>query len=1019
MLILSFNLAPRLHRLFFGCGLTLCIWAFSFSISNSAPDLATALFWRRVAALGWGTFYSFFLHFILALTERDDWLKKKWVYFVIYTPALLNIFVFSLLGGIAPAQYDLIKIYSGWINVSQPTLWDRLYQVYYVSYSAIGMGIIWQWGKSSRDQIKKIQATLMFASYATALILGTLTEFVINLYFPFKIPQLGPVIVLIPVAVMFYCIQKYGWMAPRVMEQEADGIQILSEINRKQLYLYLSWAYVLAAFLIFATLYFFNQQPLQPVLLFSAIILAFGLILQIIQNLNIKTIHKDVVSCAIMTISIPLAEAKYAGVTGFYALFAPMILVIISVAFNHRWELLSVGTATLLTLVWMEFEFPLVTMTVKPLDHSIRIISFGGFLLIAFYINHLYIQRLTEKEEQVKVQKLLSQISNLFITANENNIGAKNKKIMDMLGTYFGADRISLFFFFNGQTSKEYAYEWCNAGVESILDHISEANIADLPKWMEHHHQSLKEGCFYIPDVAALPDTDPDKVWFQDRGSKSLLVIPLINIEKVVGFLIFDTIKNVKIWSVENQGLLQMVANRIKDVWLKVQAEKEVNYLAYYDVLTGLPNRTLLNERLERAISMATRTEKLMMVAFIDIDNLKSINDTMGHDGGDDLLRQVSKRLSACVRPYDTMARFGADEFIAIIPQVALPDDVKKVADKFIDIFREPLVIKNQEFFVTASAGVAVFPADGETPEELIKNADLAMYIAKEKGKNRYVLCSPELKSESLKIMELTNSLYRALERDELALYYQPKVITATGEISGVEALIRWNHPQKGMILPGEFIPLAEKNGLITPIGDWVLETACRQNKAWQDMGLKPITMAVNLSLKQFINKKLAGTVAEILQKTGLDPACLELEITESIAIHEPDDIIKTLNELKALGVSISIDDFGIEYSSLSRLKTLPVDKVKIDTQFVQGITQGSKEQGIIKVILQLARALDLKVTAEGVETEQQLSFLRKISCDEIQGYYYYKPMPLDIVEPILKNMLSCQNEVLYRSELP
>lgn len=1008
--ILARNFKSNMHRVFFYISLDLCIWAFSFSISNSAPNAEMSIFWRRVAAFGWGSLYSFLLHFILILTEKYDLLHKKWLYVVLYLPAILNVFVFSIDGDIAIKGYNLIYTYAGWVNVSASSIWDRLFQFNYVSFTMIGIGLIWHWGKSSKERVKKKQAYMMVASYATALLIGTLTEFTINLYFSNKVPQLAPVIILIPTSVMFYCIKKYGLMAPEVKSQVADAGQILSDVTRSKLYLYLTRVYILGAFVYFASQYFGNRESLESALLFSAIMLLLGLILQLIQDFNIRTDIKDNLSNIIMTVSIPLMILRYNDYSSIYAWAVSIIFVIVSIAFTQRRMLILVGTTTILTLIWVWIKAPVSTVTVESVDHIIRIGIFGILLFIAFYINYVYRQRLAENEEQVQLQKLLSQVSTNFVTANENNIDEKINELLNLFGKYFNEERTNLFILSKDQKTMKCTHEWCDVGIESTIDIVSDLTIANLPWWAE---QLIHHGSIYLPEVAALPsEVKHEKEWLQDKQIKSLLVIPLRDKEKVLGFLGFDAIRTTKKWRLDHQEILKVMANLISDVWLKVEAEKEINYMVYYDALTGLPNRTLLEDRMKQAVNLAFRTDKNMVAAFIDIDNVKTINDTMGHDGGDDLLIQVAKRLSSCFRQYDTVARFGGDEFLILIPQISQLEDIQIVVDKIMAAFHEPLLIKNQEFFITASVGIAVFPIDGETTEELIKNADLAMYTSKENGKNRYTFCSADMKQKFLKYMELSNSLYRALERKELELYYQPKVMTASGEITGVEALIRWNHPQKGIISPSEFIPIAEKNGLIIPIGQWVLETACRQNKAWQDQGLQPIIMAVNLSLGQFLNSRLVGILANILQETELNPAYLELEITESIAINEPEYIIRILNELKALGVSISIDDFGTEYSSLSRLKTLPIDRVKIDMQFIHGISTGSKEEGIIRVILQLARTLGLKVTAEGVETEQQLAFLREILCDEIQGYYFYKPMPIDEIEVILRKLQTHPSEI-------
>ena len=358
------------------------------------------------------------------------------------------------------------------------------------------------------------------------------------------------------------------------------------------------------------------------------------------------------------------------------------------------------------------------------------------------------------------------------------------------------------------------------------------------------------------------------------------------------------------------------------------------------------------------------------------------------------------------IRKTDTVARFGGDEFIILLNNIDNHNDISKIADNIMRVFSKPFIINGQEFFITASGGIATYPIDGEDSESLVKNADTAMYEAKDNGKNQYSLCTPDMKNEVEKNMKLSNDLYRALERNELSIHYQPQIDLTSKEITGLEALLRWKHPEYGMISPVVFIPLAEKNGLINSIGEWVLRTACNQNKAWQDMGLLYARIAVNLSVIQFNDPLIVEKVDKILKETGLSPKHLELEITESIAVKENKNVVDILDRLKKLGVSISIDDFGTEYSSLSRLKTLPIDRIKIDMQFIHGIEGNEKDQAITKIIINLANSLNLEVIAEGVETKGQMEFLNQKMCDEAQGYYYYKPMPAEELEEILINKI-------------
>jgi diguanylate cyclase (GGDEF)-like protein len=392
-------------------------------------------------------------------------------------------------------------------------------------------------------------------------------------------------------------------------------------------------------------------------------------------------------------------------------------------------------------------------------------------------------------------------------------------------------------------------------------------------------------------------------------------------------------------------------------------------------------------------------------VFFLDLDSFKTVNDTMGHEAGDELLIILANKISQSIRKYDVVGRFGGDEFLILLNNISSSDDILIAAQRVMDIFSAPISINSQEFFITASMGIAVYPQDGENVETMIQHADLAMYNAKAKGKNQFVLCSPILKEEVLRDTKLTNLLYRAMERNELMLYYQPQINLQTQKIVGMEALLRWNTSEYGMVQPNTFIPLAEKTGLINPIGEWVLRTACFQNKAWQDKGFPKIRMAVNLSAVQFRNGKLVSQIQNILSETRMHSKYLELEITESLMISQPEYIIDVLKDLKKLGASISIDDFGTGYSSLSRLKRLPFDRIKMDMQFVSGIEESEKDRAIAKVIINLAKNMGINVIAEGVETEKQLSFLSQKMCDEIQGFYYYKPMPPEEVEKIFVSL--------------
>lgn len=447
---------------------------------------------------------------------------------------------------------------------------------------------------------------------------------------------------------------------------------------------------------------------------------------------------------------------------------------------------------------------------------------------------------------------------------------------------------------------------------------------------------------------------------------------------------------------------LNMINEELKkEIQTRINMENEIRKLAYYDHLTGLSNKKRFIDYVNDIIQTNSGQTCSLSVLYLDLDSFKMINDTMGHVKGDELLKKVSERLISTVRINDAIARVGGDEFIVLVNS-GNEKVVSTIASRLNEAFRKKFVLDGNEVYVTVSIGVAVYPADGEDAETLIKNADIAMNKAKEKGKNKYELCNSSMKADIQETMKLTNDLYKAVDRKEFELHYQPQVDVNTGGIVGFEALIRWKHPELGIVSPGRFIPIAEKTGLILQIGEWVMQTACRQMKQWHDQGLIRVPVAVNLSVRQFMDYDLVGLVTRVLLETGLEPRYLELEITESILMEDTKSICETLKHLNKMGIRVSIDDFGMKYSSLNYLKQIPFHRLKIDMSFVQGISVNPKDEIIIDGIITLARNLGIDVLAEGVETCDQLEFLKKSKCFCIQGYYLYRPMMAEKVPEIL-----------------
>jgi diguanylate cyclase (GGDEF)-like protein len=414
----------------------------------------------------------------------------------------------------------------------------------------------------------------------------------------------------------------------------------------------------------------------------------------------------------------------------------------------------------------------------------------------------------------------------------------------------------------------------------------------------------------------------------------------------------------------------------------------------------------LFMERLRLQLAQARRQNRKLSIIYCDLDHFKFVNDTLGHSVGDEFLQTVATRLKGLVREMDTVARVGGDEFVILIPDVSRAEDISVIAQKLLASVGRPLQVEGRALQITASIGVATYPSDGEDAESLLRNADTAMYRAKEVGRNNFQLCTPELTSRAVERLSVQDGLRLALDRDELVLHYQPVVSLTSGRIVGLEALVRWQHAEKGLIMPGAFISVAEETGLILPLGEWVLHTASRQLKQWQNNGLPDLRMAVNVSARQFRERGLVTTIQKALSDADVNPHFLEIEITESIAMESAEVVVANLEALRSMSIGISIDDFGTGYSSLTYLKRYPINSLKIDRSFVTDVATNPADAGIVRAVVEMAHGMKLNVIAEGVETKDQFSYLQRYGCDEMQGYWFSRPLPVEAVDKLLAEEL-------------
>ncbi|MBD2293229.1 EAL domain-containing protein [Anabaena sphaerica FACHB-251] len=614
-------------------------------------------------------------------------------------------------------------------------------------------------------------------------------------------------------------------------------------------------------------------------------------------------------------------------------------------------------------------------------------------LIRTFIVREITEQKQAEAELRQRDRLLgaVAEAANYLLAEMDYDIAIE--KALATFGAAAKGDRVYLFHNHPHQVTGEMAmslkFEWTKSGIKPSQQdwHNQTYKTSGLERW----YNLLSMGTSISGLTQEFPTTE--KELLNRDCIKSLLLVPLRLEEDFWGYLGLADCTSERHWSTHEKSSLLTMSAIISGARQRQQVEERIRYQALHDLLTGLPNRLHFGYLLDQAIEKVVEEQSSLAVMFLDLDRFKMINDTLGHTIGDELLQSVAQRLRDSLRTGDTIARWGGDEFTILLPQITSNEEAAQVAPRILQTLENPFHLHGHELYVSASLGIALFNEHSPNAETLIQHADVALYYAKDKGRNNYQFYTVSLSAKTPELWNLEKSLRHALERQEFLLYYQPRVNIITGDITGMEALLRWHHPEMGIVAPNIFIPLAEGSGLIIPIGEWVLREACTQNKAWQQAGFPPMTIAVNLSPKQFRQPKLVETVSAILEATGLESQYLELEITETTAIENLDFTTTVLRKLEQMGLLLSIDDFGTGYSSLSRLQVLPFHNLKIDRSFIQELAIDEKVGHIIKAIVDLGRSLGLRLIAEGVERSEELNFLKSINCDDVQGYLFYKPL--------------------------
>ena len=1002
------NIKTRTNRLFLCLALSMATWSFTYSIATSAPTAEASAFWRSISVFGGGVFYSFLLHFALMLTGVQNRLKnKRMIISLIYIPAVINIILFGPLGFLTEEVYQMVPSKFGWINMA-PMNFERVWLIsYYLIYTIVSIILLIRWQRKIEPRtIFKKQATHFLISVLISFFIGFGADILPDILGIEGFPKIATIFLTIPATLLFFSLKKFGFLfeksKPVILFPKSD-----SDLNkdRSRLFQASAMLFMIGSVIAFLVGYFGLKKTLESQFSFSAIIFLIGLsfvfVPQITKNHSVQNILYLVVS-SIGTVFFMIINADTAALT-IWSTY--IITLLITVILGSKINAFIFTILCVMIQIFFWITIPKITVVVGESEYITRIlIIILSYYSVRYLINE-YALKLQGYQGFAKEQESLERISTNFISVNSENA---KEKIDEMFK--ISAEVLD----FNQGYLVEFSEDYENVIILNtyIRDEATEAlpfspgmviKTADFPvaKTLIAEKRSLE--CMDITNVPVDEDKG-ERNFFTLRGILSYYALPIIIENEISGMLVAEDYRKSDPRVRENQkNYLGVIVNILTDTKKKTLYEKKLYDYAYFDEMTKLANRNMLIKKLNQSIHDKKGSGKIA-VLYVEIENLRMINDAFGHTVGDRIVIVSASILKGLLKECCYISRVENEAFVIVMPMVETIKQIQDCIDKIIESFSVPILPAEGKgtLFVTISIGVSMYPDDGKDADTLLQNADLAGYEAKHSN-SKVVFCSDQLKNRIRENTLLTNKLFNALQNKEFSLEFQPQINSKTGKTAGVEALLRWNYDDKKRIPPDIFIPILEQTGLIHDVGLWVLEQALQEHNRLVARGFPPLRFSVNLSIIQFREDNFVPEIIKIIKESKVNPKYIELEITESFLSINFADTIAKLSKLKEFGVSIAIDDFGKGYSSLQRLDLVPFDRIKIDKSIVDDITLKTKKIVIVKTIVSLAKSLMAGITAEGVETKEQLDFLKNIDCDEIQEYYYSKPLPIEVLEEFLK----------------
>lgn len=999
------NVKSWTNRLFLFLTLSMMVWSITYSIVISAPTEEFGGLWQSLSIFGRGTFYCLLLHFVLLLTKVYDRLKnKRFIVFLIYLPAAINIILFAPYGLMAKEIYHLVPSKFGWINVT-PTNFGSIWLFLYVLiYSIISIILIVHWWKRLESgTILKRNATYFLISILFSFFVGILIDALPDIFGEAVFPKISILFFVGPIMLLFLSLKNFG-----ILLEKSRAIVLLPKSNhdlnqdRTRLFHVTAILFMVGGIASFLLGYFGMGRPLERELLISALIFSTGIFLMFLPSITKKHSIQNVIFfliCSAGMLFFMLVTKDTAALT-IWAVYIIFLLVTVILGSKRHALIFAIFCIALQILFWI--FIPEVTVVVNVNEYVTRIfIIFLSFFVVRYLTNE-YASKMSGYQKFAEEHEILERISTNFISINSENAHEKIDEMFKMSAEVLDFDQGYLIEFNADYKKANVLNAYTKYG--AVKTESKEVETAAFPMAKMIINQKQPIGYTDTTSIS-FQENKEERDFFLSRGILSYYALPIAIEDEVIGMLVVENRKKVdsRVW--ENQiNFLGIIANMLADAKKKIMYEQQLYDNAYYDELTKLPNRNMLIKKLEQSINNKKKSEKVA-VLYIEIENLRMINDTFGHIVGDKMVTKSASILKDLLDECCYLSRIENGAFVIVVSNMKNVKQIEDFIEKITNAFSVPIISTGGKgtLFIAIVIGVSIYPDNGNNVDTLLQNADLAGYEARY-ADHKVVFCSDQLTNRIAETTLFTNKLFTALQNEEFFLEFQPLISSKTDKTAGVEALLRWNYDDNKRMPPDVFVPILEKTGLIHDVGLWVLEQALKEHKRLVSKGFPPLRFSVNLSIVQFREENFVLEITKIIEESKVDPKYIELEITESFLSINFADTIEKLSKLKEFGVSIAIDDFGKGYSSLHRLELVPFDRIKIDKSIVDDIISEKKKAVVVKTIVSLARALMANITAEGVETKEQLDFLKDMDCDEIQGYYYSKPLPIEALEKFLKN---------------